>query len=365
MSGGVPAVVRQLSTRLSAGGTRISVMHATGDASDLMPVARVTACAPSKMGNPWWYSPGLRPALADAMQSHLTDNAVMHLHGVWAAPQFFAAKAARERGVPMVLTAHGMLEPWLWRQQGWKTRVKKAMYWAAVARPVLRHATVVHAITPLERDNLRRLFPNNRIEVIPNAIEMSAVPDLPIERERSILFIGRIDAKKGVDILLRAFAQASLSKDWTLNVVGPIWSETYMTELRRLVHVHGVESRVSFTGPQFGDAKRRLLESAWVMVTPSHSEAIGLVNLEAGERQLPSITTHQTGLNDWEQGGGMLVNPEVTQLQRALQDACMWSNEERLQRGLASRALVQRRYSWDAVMTQWKKLYCDVGHTDL
>lgn len=357
MSGGVPAVVRQLSTRLASTGVGVTVLHATGDSTDLAPVARLVKCTPSTFGKPWWYGPTLRPALAELMRKSAAGQCVAHLHGVWAAPQFFAARAAHRGDVPIVMTAHGMLEPWLWTQQGWRTRAKKALYWRSLALPVLEHAKVIHAITPLERDHLHRLFPHHPIEVIPNAIEMAAVPPVRRKKEKSILFMGRIDPKKGVHLLIQAFAAARLSDDWVLHVVGPIWSEPYMADLKRLTQVHGLESRVNFIGPLFGDAKQRLLESAWVMAVPSYSEAVGLVNLESGERELPSITTHQTGLSDWEEGGGLLVNPDVTQLQVALQQACSWSLAERLERGMASRALVQRRYSWDAVIPQWRALY--------
>ena len=97
------------------------------------------------------------------------------------------------------------------------------------------------------------------------------------------------------------------------------------------------------------------------MVTPSHSEVIGLVNLEAADNFLPSITTHQTGLRDWTEGGGLLISPEVIPLSNALIEASFWTSEEQFDRGVASRSLVKTRYSWDAVMPLWESLYCQIS----
>jgi glycosyltransferase involved in cell wall biosynthesis len=358
LAGGVPAVVRQLSRRLAAGGARVGVVHASGDARDLQPQVQTLACPPQGLRRAWSHGPGLAATLRAAM----ADGPIVHVHGVWAAPQFYAARAAQALGLPFVFTAHGMLVPWLWTQQGWRVRAKKALYWRALAQPALQHATVVHAITALERDHVFRQLPNTRIEVIPNAIEVGTAPVGTDDRERTILFLGRIEPVKGVDILVRAFAEAQLSRDWTLVVAGPPWSEPYLAELRRIAAELGLQDRVRFPGPVFGDAKRRLLETAWVIAAPSHSEVVGLVNLEAGERELPSITTHQTGLADWEEGGGILVQPEVADVARALRQACGWSASERRERGVSSRGLVQKTYSWEAVMPLWQSLYSGVSH---
>lgn len=98
-------------------------------------------------------------------------------------------------------------------------------------------------------------------------------------------------------------------------------------------------------GPLFGEEKRNLIDTAWVLAAPSHSEVVGLVNLEAAARCLPTITTHQTGLHDWEPGDGLLVEPNVDALGQALEAACSWSEQEQRDRGMASRRLVQQRYS--------------------
>jgi glycosyltransferase involved in cell wall biosynthesis len=217
---------------------------------------------------------------------------------------------------------------------------------------------VIHAITPLEQRHLSRIFPRKRIEIIPNAIDIpKSGPGLAGEREKKILYLGRIEPKKGADILLRAFAAARISGDWTLDIAGPVWSEGYRRQLQEIVRQFGLDHRVRFLGPVFGEEKQKLIDRAWVMAVPSHSEVVGLVNLEAAVGCLPTITTHQTGLYDWESGGGILINPRDDELRRTLEVACSWSASERRDRGLASHRLVALRYSWQTVLPIWLSLY--------
>ena len=363
-SGGVPAVVRQLAARWARMGQGVTVLHAKGDASDLADGIQVVREQAQGIGRLWSYSGGLLASTKKLMQAAARNGGVAHIHGLWSAPPTLAAQAAAAHQVPFIFTAHGMLVPWLWTQQGAAVRLKKTLFWHLLAAPGLRRSTVVHAITPMERDELRLLLPDNRIEVIPNAIEIGAADESIRARDRVVLFLGRIEPKKGVDILIRAFAAAGLAGDWRLEIVGPPWSDRYMNDLRLLVRERGIESRVTFRGPVFGSAKEQILATAWVMVAPSHSEVVGLVNLEAGSRYLPSITTHQTGLWDWAEGGGLLVQPDVSQVAHALRSAAAWSDDERTQRGIASRQLVERRYSWPAVMPIWQDLYNNIGFKD-
>ena len=358
IAGGVPAVVDQLSYRVAGCGIPVNQIHVRSGGMPSRKGVEADCVVPSRLGASWGWSPQLRENII--RMSTFSESVLFHLHGIWAAPQYVGATVAKERSIPFIVSAHGMLEPWLWERQGKMVRTKKEIYWKLFAYPALRLASVVHAITPLEQQHLHALFPSNRIEVIPNAIDLDEYPDAGSgqqERERLILFVGRIEPKKGVDILLRAFAASHVSSDWRVAIIGPVWSFEYQAELAKIVDENVLGDRVSFLGPVFGEEKRRWMRKAWLLAAPSHSEVVGLVNLEAAVYCVPSITTHQTGLDDWANGGGMLIQPDVEQMRAALEQACAWSDSERAERGRASRRLVSERYSWDAVLPQWISLY--------
>jgi glycosyltransferase involved in cell wall biosynthesis len=357
LAGGVPAVVRQLSAHMSNVGARVQVVHSKGEPTGLPSEIQVRTLRSNRLGRAWSWSTELSRVIRATLTESPEDRRVVHIHGAWGAPQYLSARHARDVQVPFVFTAHGMLEPWLWERQGAAVRWKKQMYWSSVGKSAISAAHTIHAITPLERDTLSRLLPRSRTVVIPNAVEINNSDGGVRERRKSILFIGRIEPIKGVDLLLKAFADAKLPSEWVVDVVGPTWSEKYLQALKEFVLSRGLGERVFFHGPAFGSKKTEFLETAWILVAPSHSEVVGLVNLESANSFLPSITTHQTGLHDWESGGGLLINPDETCIRKALVMAASWSTTEQRERGLASRQLVARRYSWQAVLPQWSELY--------
>ena len=141
-------------------------------------------------------------------------------------------------------------------------------------------------------------------------------------------------------------------------VAGPEEDRGYMSRLLSLCSELGISERVSFVGPVEGDEKERLLRSTWALVAPSHSEVIGMVNLEAAAHWTPSITTRETGLLDWEDGGGVLIaGQDPLSLRVALEQVAAWPEEERRKRGERSRALVRDRYSLDVTGRKWLETY--------
>lgn len=358
VSGGIPAVVTQLSERIMRREASVQVVYATGGRDELPAGVESLAFLPSRLGRVWSWNSDLRAGIVKLVSESKREQLIFHIHGAWSAPQYFAARIAHKEDIPFVFSAHGMLEPWLWKEQGLVTRMKKRAYWKALAYPALSKASVIHAITPLEREHLAHLFPNKNIEVIPNAIEVDESDNYSsVERTKTILFLGRIEPKKGVDILLRSFGLANIDSDWRVEIVGPVWSKAYLAHLKAIVEEFRLGNRVQFKSPVFGKEKTKLLDQAWVMVVPSHSEVVGLVNLEAATRYLPTITTNQTGLNDWESGGGMLIEPNVESLRRALETTCSWTEQEQYERGKSSRQLVEEKYSWKVVFPLWEQLY--------
>jgi len=363
---GVTAAVDQLSGRLakSLGSDGSAHICATGDAG-ASPCAAVemTVLPVAFIGRAWRWSDNLPARLASLLCTGQTG--VVHLHGVWMAPQLMAGKVANAQRLPFVLSAHGMLAPWLWDRQGWRTKLKKKLYWGLAAYPAFKMASVVHAVTPRERDYLQPLFPGQRIEVIPNAIDVADVDagagPACAEPARNILFLGRLHPIKGVDLLIQAFAAAGLGAEWRVVVAGPAESPEYLDQLKALAARLQVQDRIDFVGPVLGEEKWRQLKQAWVLAAPSYSEAMGMVNLEAAACHTPTITTHETGLWDWEKGGGVLIHPAVQELQKALQAASRWSLMERMDRGAASRRVVERRYSWEVVEQRWLRLYRELG----
>jgi glycosyltransferase involved in cell wall biosynthesis len=255
-----------------------------------------------------------------------------------------------------------MLGGWLWHR-GMLRRMKKRLYWEAMVKSLARRASVIHALSFNERDVLRRdFFPNERIEVIPNGISVTELDELSRHPEveghpeqRYILFLGRIHPVKGLERLLDAFAYCGTAE--RLFVAGSSHSERYMNQLLVRVRRLGIGSRVRFWGYVAGADKWRLLRGAWAVCSPSFSEGMSMVTLEAMTVRTPVISSVQTAILGWKDGGGLVFENDPYDIGRALKNAFSWSASERFDRGAAARALVERNYDWSVVGPQYLDLY--------
>ena len=318
---------------------------------------------PERACMPFWRLP-------KGMAQHLSalswePGQLFHIHGVWFASQWIAARFANSRGIPTVFTPNGMLEPWQWRKSRMK-RVKKTIYWYSMCK-ALRRVDLIHAVTTAERDNLVRFFPTDRIRVIPNAIDLDIIDknltscqesSPPLQPEPYLLFLGRLDPQKGLDILIRAFTESSKKvHNFKLLIVGPESNHEYAAALKRYVQEAELKNRVVFFGSAFGPEKWQLYRNAWAVCSASLSEGLSLVQLEAAACGVPILTTFDSSFSDLQGNGGMLVQPSVRDFARAIEQVCSWTETERNSRGRSLRNLVERRYSWTAVGPQYLDLY--------
>jgi len=318
-----------------------------------------------KFDRMWRYSYQMK-LYFESMKEH--PGTVFHLHGVWGASQWLAARASVRHNMPSVFTAHDMLSPWHWRN-GYLRRLKKFFYWSILGYPAFRHLTIIHALTVKEREYLAYFFPNQRLEVIPNAIDTEEVDKLLSElgpasflpREQPyLLFLGRLSPQKGIDLLIKAFSMSVKGGDYRLLIAGPDSTESYTSELRSLVKLLDIEKQVVFLGPIFGPQKWQLYRDAWACCFPSRSEGMSITSLEAAAAGIPFITTYEAGILDWHEAGGILIHPCIDKLSLAIEKVFSWGEREKQDRGKAIRQLVERRYSWKAVGPLWAELYSEL-----
>ena len=123
--------------------------------------------------------------------------------------------------------------------------------------------------------------------------------------------------------------------------------------------------KIKFIGLVKNKEKIKLIRNAWVMVAPTYSDVIGMVNLEAASLKTPMITTYRTGLKKgWDINGGRLINPNEEELISALKEALNWSLEERNKNGKELFDFVLKNYSWNSRANDWKDLYKSVMNNE-
>tara|TARA_B100001093_G_C26857935_1_gene1028376 strand:- start:2815 stop:3891 length:1077 start_codon:yes stop_codon:yes gene_type:complete len=341
-SGGLRTVVKNLNESLNKNGIESFIISAGIDQEDQI-YKRVDT------DNPWCYSKQWEASIAAIFKRVKID--IIHIHGVWMFPQYLAAKYAIKNKVPFVVTPHGMYEPWLWAQ----SKFKKKVYFTLLTKKKFSKATVIHAITEEEKENLKLLFPDVKVKIIPNLIHKKQYHVYDGTQGKYVLFVGRIDKKKGIDILIKSFAKLNL-KDVKLKIAGKL--NDYKLELDQLIKFLRIQDKVEFLGMIKDQIKEDVYKNAFIFVAPSYSEVIGMVNLEAAIYGVPVITTFQTGIKkEWGNYGGMLINPLEGELHKALQLFVNMNVEERNDKGKQLYEFVLNEYCWDSKLNDWKMLY--------
>jgi glycosyltransferase involved in cell wall biosynthesis len=343
LSGGLRTVVEDLNKKLILHNIDSDIITTKAEIYD-----KVTTCSRSLYKDIWCYSSELKKIII------ANNSDINHIHGIWMYPQYIAAKISYNTDIPYIITAHGMLEPWLWGNG----TSKKKIYFNLMIKQYFSKANLLHAITPNEKDNLYKLFGHKNIEVIPNSISYKEIDSYRIikqECERYVLFIGRLHPVKGIDLLIKAFSKLK-DKNIRLKIAGPI--NEYKNELDILIKNLNIQNRVEFLGMVTGQEKFQLFKNAWVFAAPSFSEVVGMVNLEAGISGTPVITTHQTGLySEWNDNGGMLINPDISELEKVLSESVSWTENERNDRGQHLKQFIIENYSWEKNIYKWLNLY--------
>jgi glycogen synthase len=203
--------------------------------------------------------------------------------------------------LPLVTTLHATEAG---RHQGWLPGDLSRSIHATEGWLTAASTRTVVCSDAMRRD-VRRLFdvPDERIAVVPNGVDLGQWPaGLPIEdREPLIVFAGRLEYEKGVQVLLRAMPRLRRRVQGVRLVVAG--TGTYEAELRALVPKLRLGRAVRFAGRLDDAALSDLYRRAAAVAVPSIYEPFGLVALEAAASGAPLVVTETGGLAEFADGG--------------------------------------------------------------
>jgi poly(glycerol-phosphate) alpha-glucosyltransferase len=307
---------------------------------------------------------GYAPELGKALDAAGLD--LVHTHGLWMYPSVAASRWAARWNRPLVVSAHGMLDPWAVRNAAWKKRLAGWLY----ENRHLTRAACLHALNDAEYEAIRSYGLTNPVAVIPNGVDLpepdepSASPDWveAPQRRRVLLFLGRLHPKKGLAGLLQAWAAVhrdmpAAAEGWQLTIAG--WDQGgHEAELRRLAEALKLGETVRFVGPQFGPQKAASLAFADGFVLPSLSEGLPMAVLEAWAYRLPVLMTSQCNLPEgFAAGAALEIAPNADRMAEGLVAFFRLSEGERRAMGYRGRRLVEERFVWQGIASQMAKVY--------
>jgi glycosyltransferase involved in cell wall biosynthesis len=177
--------------------------------------------------------------------------------------------------------------------------------------------------------------------------------------ERYILYLGTLEPRKNVPLLLRAFAGlAADHPEARLVLAGK--KGWYFDEIFRTVERLNLAGQVLFTGYVEEEDKADLMRGALLFVYPSVYEGFGIPVLEAMAAGVATVAGNRTSIPEIAGDGARLVDPEsLPELAGALRELY---EDERARAELAARGLAQAaRFSWRSTAEQTAAIYREAG----
>ncbi len=296
----------------------------------------------------------ISPALSRALRQEARRAQVLHNHSLWVMPNVYPGYAVRGAPCKLVTSPRGVLDGWARRRSRWKKRA----LWLLGQRETLRRTDCFHATAESEWHSIREAGVHAPVAIIPNGI------DIPPERSprapggrRRLLFLGRLHEKKGIDVLLRAWAAVESGfGEWDLRIVGP--DEGGYGQRMQALAADLRAPRVQFAGPVYGEAKRLELDAASLFVLPTHAENFGLAVAEALAAGVPAIVSHGAPWAGLEgERCGYWIEHGVDALEGALKGALALPEDALAEMGARGRAWMRRDFSWQRVGAEMAETY--------
>jgi len=351
---------------------------------------------PTKM----FYAPELKRLAAEAVE----QAEWFHGHGLYVWTNMWLGGEARKRGKPLVYHPHGFFDPWILRRSPGKKRLAHWLF----EDINIAHVRWWRALSNKEAEQIRAVVGDRAVvHVIPNGVDLHEVdsfqfsvgsedacdahevagsgllvagqqsetrhsshvwsPRRPISadsgsrhsawtrrrRPKRLLFLSRIHAKKGLDLLVPAWGKLSGEfPDWELLIVGPD-EGGYQAMVEKMMADCGCGETCWIHPAVSGAEKHALLRTAELFVLPSYSEGFPMAVLEAVAHRIPVVQTDECNFPELTAAGGAWeCRPERDAVEKALRDALTAEDAERAERGLRGRELVERSYSWDQIAEQ-------------
>jgi glycosyltransferase involved in cell wall biosynthesis len=315
--------------------------------------------------------PGSRPAFFGTswvMRRRLAEVIpavdVVDLHSLYLFHDWVTGHYCWRYRKPYIVRPHGTLDPFIHRRHRWR----KALTEAVFQDKVLRRAAGLHFTAREEWELARPYTLNRRGCVIPIGIDLAPYANLPsrtvlrarypaIGDRKVVLFLGRLSFKKGVDIAIAAFAEATRERDDAfLIIAGP--DDGVRAGAEALIEAQGLGARILFTGMVSGEDKRIVLAGSDIFVQPSQSENFGIAVVEAAACSIPVVISDRVNLwRDFDEAQAGLTAPLTVGAFAAHLRTLLDDPSEAAALGRRGAELVRRRFNWDALGPEYEAMY--------
>lgn len=304
--GGPARIIYDHTTEVISRGHQVDILSPMTPGEKMYPAPEGARLIPCARTTPW--SNIYREFSIEMYQylkKHVHEYDVVHMHGIWhfgsLAPFLIPNDAIK------VITIHGLLDKWAIAHSKWKKQLVTALY----QKKLLGKADLIQINNTDEEEDVIRYLgyrPKNMV-IVPNGMKLSDYVNLPVKGtfrakhgigtdQKLILFMGRLNIKKGLDLLLPAFQKMHEQlPEAILILAGP--DDGYQAETENFIQENNLGARIKLVGMLTDTHKREALADADMFVLPSYSEGFSIAVLEAMTSKVPALVSDRVGFGDY------------------------------------------------------------------
>lgn len=361
--GGPSQMVLSLSKALAFEGAKVTILttNANGDRAPLnLPIDRLVEqdgyqirCFRNVSGR-YKFSIDLLRWLS----VHASEFDVAHIHALFSPVSSFAAAIARQQKLPYLLRPLGTLDPADLQKKRWL----KQIYARLIERSTLAGAAALHFTSLQEAETAHRFGVTTRDWILPLGVELAPATAIDLPPTRPIvLFLSRIDRKKGLDLLLPALTELAESNEkfhFVLAGTNP-QDPNYEQEILKQIQASSLKNCTTIAGFVTGGTKTAWLQAADLFVLPSDYENFGIAIAEAMTAGVPVVVSDRVALASAVRSieAGWVTSCDQSVLQETLRSALHATAAERQRRGDNGRRFALANFDWRIIARQAIEFY--------
>ena len=300
------------------------------------------------------FSPNLLLALRKKIKSH-NSQLIIHIHSWWNLVTIFSCLVAKLHKIPVVLSPRGMLTTYT--QSNRNSFFKSTLHFL-IGKSLLRY---VHILASSEREkmDILEIITPKSIHILPNLVSLPflAKPskNQPTNQSFKLLFLSRIEEKKGLDILFEALADLTI--DWTLGIGGK-GEELYVESLKMKAESLKIDNKISWLGHISNEDKFQRMANYDLLVLTSYNENFANVVIESLSVGTPVLLSDYVGLSSYvsEHQLGFVTDMNVKQISGTLVEAYV-NLEKRNHIRVHAPDVIARDFNEKALSKQYITLY--------
>jgi glycosyltransferase involved in cell wall biosynthesis len=295
----------------------------------------------------------LSPALLRSVWRNVKKYDVVHIQAWWNLVSVLSCLIAVWRKVPVVVSPRGTLSPYSFRN---KNGMIKSLIHRMLTKPLLKKCHI-HTTSVYERDAVDSIITHKINTTVYNFVKLPVyqsqeqnVTEGPVK----LIFLSRIEEKKGLDILLNALGMVKTLFHLTIAGTG---DRNYIDQLRSLAIQKNIDDHITWTG-FVNDSKFELLGRHDLFILPSHDENFGNTVIESLSVGTPVLISKKVGLADYvdDKKLGWLCQPNPQSVSEAI-DHIAQQHTDLLRIRNSAPAIIRNDFDESRLINQYKNMY--------